>query len=223
VIATTRWTTRVLDGIQERDASRGSINAFINDKLLAPFQAVKFTESILLDQYIQHTRLVEEEIHKLILEAQALLQVLNNIEDRLDLIHGIATRDDVHARTLRSEVLSELWTLVGGNKSKISKMDRQLNLLKQVNIYRKTAFAHVSGTIIRLQGIAAGLEDLRERVGGPELLRDRIDIPLSVHIENIQKGVERLENVRQSARKVEDEQIRRTLERGQLEGTMIDG
>jgi hypothetical protein len=223
VIATTRWTTRVLDGIQERDASRGAVNAFINDKLLAPFQPVKFTESILLDQYIQHTRIVEEEINKLITEAQALLLVLNNLEDRLEVIHGVATREDMHAKALKEEILSELWTMVGGNRGKLNKMDRQLNLLQQVGIYRKTAYAHVSGTILRLQAMGAGLEDLRERVGSPELLRDRLDIPLSVHIENIQKGVERLEEGRQNARKLENEHIRQILERGQLEGSMIDG
>ena len=191
--------------------------------MLAPFQPVKFTESILLDQYIQHTHVVEEEINNLIAEAQALLLVLNNLEDRLDVIHGIATREDMHAKALKEEILSELWTMVGGNRGKLNKMDRQLNLLQQVGIYRKNAYAHVSGTIIRLQAMGAGLEDLRERVGSPELLRDRIDIPLSVHLENIQKGVERLEEGRLNARKLEDEHIRRTLERGRLEGTMIDG
>jgi hypothetical protein len=223
VIATTRWTTRVLDDIQHKDASQGSITAFINNNLLAPFQPTKFTESLLLDQYIQHTRIVEEEIHKLIAEAQAILMVLTNLEDRLDVIHGIATRDDMHTTALKEEILSELWTMVGGNRGKLNKMNRQLDLIKQVGIYRKNAYAHISGTIIRLQAMGAGLEDLRERVGSPELLRDRLDIPLSVHIENIQKGVERLEESRQNSRKLEDEHIRRTLERGRLEGTMIDG
>ena len=223
VIATTRWTTRVLDGIHERDASRGAVNSFINDKLLAPFQPVKFTESILLDQYIQHTKIVEEEIHKLISEAQALLMILNNLEDRLEIIHGVATRDDMHAKAMKEEILSELWTMVGGNRGKLSKMDRQLDLLKQVNIYRKTAYAHVSGTILRLQAMGAGLEDLRERVGSPELLRDRMDIPLSVHIESIQRGVERLEEGRQNARKLENEHIRQTLERGPEESSLIEG
>lgn len=222
VIATTRWTTRVLDGIAERDANRGSVNAFINDKILAPFQPVKFTEGVLLDQYIQHTRLVEEEIHKLISEAQAILMVLNNLEDRLEVIHGIATRDGMHAKALKEEILSELWTMVGGNRGKLNKMNRQLNLLQHVGIYRKTAYAHISGTILRLQAIGAGLEDLRERVGAPELLRDRAHVPLSVHIENIQLGVERLESSRQNTRKLENEHIKQTLERGQMEGSMID-
>ncbi|KAG0652031.1 hypothetical protein D0Z07_0909 [Hyphodiscus hymeniophilus] len=223
VIATTRWTTRVLDGIQERDATKGLMNAFINDKILAPFQPVKFTEGVLLDQYIQHTRLVEEEIHKLISEAQAILMVLNNLEDRLEVIHGVATRDGMHAKALKEEILSELWTMVGGNRGKLNKMDRQLSLLQHVGVYRKTAYAHISGTILRLQAIGAGLEDLRERVGAPELLRDRAHVPLSVHIENIQLGVERLESSRQNARKLENEHIKQTLERGQSEGPMIDG
>jgi hypothetical protein len=223
VIATTRWTTRVLDGIQERDATRGSVNAFINDKLLAPFQPVKFTESILLDQYIQHTQIVEEEINKLIIEAQALLQVLINLEDRLEVIHGIAIQDDMKTKAIKEEILGELWSMVGGNRGKLNKMDKKLDLLNQVTVYRKNAYAHVAGTIVRLQAIGAGLEDLRERVGAPELLRDRLDIPLSVHIENIQKGVERLETSRQNTRKLEDAHIRQTLERSRADGTLIDG
>lgn len=222
VIATTRWTARVLDGIQERDAEQGALNAFINDRLLAPFQPVKFTESVLLDQYIQHTRVVEEELYKLISEAQALLSVLNNLDDRLEVIHGIAIRDGMHTNALKEEVLSGLWAMLGGNRSKLKNMDRQLNLLQQVGIYRKNAMAHVSGTILKLQAIGANLEDLRERVGAPELLRDKVTIPLSVHIENIQLGVERLEEGRMHSRKLEDEQVRKTLERGKLEGSLID-
>lgn len=222
VIATTRWTSRVLDGIQERDASRGSINAFISDKLLAPFQPMQFTEGILLDQYIQHTRVVEEELYRLISEAQALLNVLNNLDDRLEVIHGISIRDGMQTSALKEEVLSGLWAMLGGNRGKLKNMDRQLNLLQQVGIYRKNAMAHVSGTILKLQAIGANLEDLRERVGAPELLRDRAVIPLSVHIENIQLGVERLEEGRLNSRKVEDELVRKTLERGKVEGSLID-
>lgn len=165
---------------------------------------------------------MEEELHKLISEAQALLGVLTNLDDRLDVIHGISTRDGMHANAMKEEVLSQLWSMVGGNRSKIKNMDRQLALLGQVGVYRKNAMAHVSGTIIKLQAMSSGLEDLRERVGAPELLRDRGDIPLSVHIENIQLGVERLEEGRREARRVEDEHVRKTLERGKLEGPMIE-
>lgn len=165
---------------------------------------------------------MEEEIHKLVAEAQDILMVLTNLEDRLDVIHGISIRDDMHTTALKEEILSELWTMVGGNRGKLNKLTGQLDLLKRVGFNRKTAYAHVSGIIIRLQAIAAGLEDLRERVVSPELLRDRIDIPLSVHIENIQKGVERLDASRQAARELQYERLQRTLEGDQLEVRMID-
>jgi hypothetical protein len=222
VISTTRWTSRVLDGIQIQDSSRGSIVTFLNDRLLAPLHPVRYTETILLDQYIKHTQIVEEEINKLIEEAQALLMVLNNLEDRLDIIHGIVTRDRIDAKSKRDEILAELWTMVGGNRGKLSKMNKQLNLLQEIGKYRKTAYAHVSGTIMKLQAIGAGLEDLRERVGSPAVLRDHVEIPLSVHIENIQRGVERLDEVRQNARRTENEHLKRTLEGEPMGGSLIE-
>lgn len=213
ILATARWTKRVLDGMAHPDGSRGTI-AFFTTKLLAPFQPLKFTEDAVLDQYVQHTRIVEEEIHRLIAEAQALLLVLQNLEDRLDVMHGISVRDDVHAQTSRAEVLSQIWTMVGGNRGKIGRFDSQLRLLGQVNSYRQSAIAHVSGTMIKLQGMGAELEELRERVGGVELLGGKGGVPLSVHIENIELGVERLEKGRNQARGVENEELRKTLSGG---------
>ena len=207
VLATARWTRRVLEDISIREASQGAISSFVNGKILAPFQPVRFTESALVDQYIQHSRTVEDEINRLVQEAQALLSVLLNMEDRLDLIHDIAVRDDLKAQGSKEEVLSELWTLLGGNSKKLGKLDSQLKLLKQVNTYRQSALAHVSGTLVKLQAMSHELEDLRERVGGVEM------VPLSVHIENIEMGVERLEQGRTKARELEQDVMRSTLDK----------
>lgn len=217
VLSTTKWTSKVLEGISEREAA-ASLVARAADVILRPFQPVQFGESALLDQYIQHTTIIEGEIKKLIDEAQALLMVLTNLEGRLDVIHDISARDGMHALKQRDEILSELWTLVGGNKNKLKSSSRQLDLLHQLNIYRRTAFNHVSTTIVKLQGIAAGIEDLRDRVGAPELMRGVVKVPLSVHIDNIQRGVERLEVQRDSSKQIENEVIRKALERGRQEG-----
>ncbi|TGO09324.1 hypothetical protein BTUL_0170g00150 [Botrytis tulipae] len=223
VISITRWTSRVLDGIQERETSRGLIGTFVNDKLLAPFQPTKFSERLVLDQYVEHTRAVEEEIARLVLEAQALLMVLNNLEDRLEIIHGITVRDGVQVQASKDETLSELWAWLGGHRGKINKLNGQLNLLKEIGDRRKIALAHVSGTLIKLQEISSGLEDLRERVAAPELLRDRIDIPLSVHIEHIQTGINRLEEQKLITQKSKDAIMERARNRHDMEGNLIDG
>ena len=223
ILATARWTKRVLDGIADLEGSRGAISAFFNHRILAPFQPTQFTEMTLLDHYVQHTRLVEEEIHRLIAEAQALLHVLQNLEDRLDVIHGIAVRDDIQLQSSKADVLSQLWTMVGGNRNKLGKFDSQLRLLGHVSTYRKTAISYVSGTMVKLQEMGAELEELRERVGGVELLGGRRGIPLSVHIENIELGVERLEQGRIRAREIENEALRKTLNNGKEGPREIEG
>jgi hypothetical protein len=225
VLATARWTQRVLDDMALKQSSRGIIPSFINDKILAPFQPLQFTESKLLDQYIRHTRMVSEEIETLITEAQALLGVLQNLEDRLEVIHGIAYRDNMHAQVSKDEILSQLWTLLGGNRAALGKYNKQLGLLRQVSEYRKIAWAHVSGTILKLQAMGAELEELRERIGSAELLRHRADIPLAMHLESIRLGVERLEQGREAARELEKQHLDRVLDRGNQAETrlMVDG
>ncbi|MCJ1273047.1 hypothetical protein MMC21_000836 [Puttea exsequens] len=223
ILATARWTKRVLDGIAERDASQGAISWLVNDRILAPFQPIKFTEDAVLDQYLQHTHVVEEEINRLVTEAQALLLILQNLEDRLDVIHGIAIRDNLHAQGGKNEVLSQLWTMLGGNRNKLGKFDSQLRLLHEVNTYRQNAIAHVSGTLVRLQNIGAELEELRERVGGVELLGNKAGVPLCVHIENIEMGVERLERGRKGAKELENEELRKALDKGKGTDRMIEG
>ncbi|KAI4132240.1 MAG: hypothetical protein LQ338_000792 [Usnochroma carphineum] len=211
ILATARWTKRVLDGVAMEQGSRGLISAFFNDKLLAPFQPLRFTEAKVLQQYTEHTRAVENEINRLIDEAQALLDVLRNLDDRLDVIHSVAVRDDLHAQGSKEEVMSQLWTMLGGNRKALGKFDSQLKLLNHVNGYRQTAIAHVAGTMLKLQAMGAELEELRERVGTVELVGERRGVPLSVHIENIELGVERLEERRNWAKGVENEQRRKAL------------
>ncbi|KAL9100913.1 MAG: hypothetical protein Q9163_003773 [Psora crenata] len=222
ILATARWTKRVLDGLAERDASQGAVASFFNDKVLAAFQPIRFTEDALLDQYIQHTRVVEDEINRLVVEAQSLLLALQNLEDRLDVIHGIAVRDNLHVQGSKSEVLSQLWTMLGGNRSKLGKFDSQLRLLRQMDTYRQNAIAHVSGTLVKLQTMGAELEELRERVGSVELLGVKGAMPLRLHIENIEMGVERLERGRKGAKAVENEELSRSLDKGVADGRLLD-
>lgn len=215
ILGTARWTKRILDGIAITDSSRGTISSFFNDRLLALFQPVRFTEEIILDHYIRHTRLVEKEIRELILEAQALLLTLNNLEDRLETIHGIVVREDTHAQLSKTEILSHLWTKLGGNKVKLGDFNSQLHLLDQVNICRETAIAHVSGTLIKLQAMGAELEELQKRVGGVKFVDvGRGGVPLSVHIEYIESGAERLEQCRDRAKGVQSEELRRVINWG---------
>ena len=221
ILTTNRWTLQVLDGIAESENKQGAVGRFVSNHLnvFAPFQGTpRLSQDVLFDQYIRHTSAIEEQIQSLILEAQALLQILQNLDDRLDLIAGIAMRDGIKAKDNADELFSLLWTKLGGNRSGVAKLEAQLNVLKDVGAYRRLAWAHVSGTIIKLQAIAANLEDLRERVARPEIVGIREEIPLEMHVREIVMGVERLEAVREEGRRVEGQKLQSILNRGERLG-----
>ena len=69
----------------------------------------------------------------------------------------------------------------------------------------------LSALVVDLEGIEAGLADLRERVAGPAIVGG---VPLGVRVETIDRGVERLEGARIRMRVVENERIREALARG---------
>ena len=224
ILSTNRWTLSTIEGVRAEQEGRGTINKWVSDNLnfFAPFQPVSLSCDVLLDQYLRHTDLVEEQILSLISEAQALLNILDNLDGRLDVIASIATRDGIKAQDNKEELFALLWTKLGGNRSSVAKLEQQLQLLKEVGAYRRLAWAHISTTIIKLQSIRDNLEDLRERVAMPETIGDKV--PLEVHINNIQLGLERLEAQRDSSRKIEADSYARVLSKAEAgDKRMIGG
>ncbi|TKA76694.1 hypothetical protein B0A49_04131 [Cryomyces minteri] len=200
ILSTNRWTLQVIDGVEEHRNAQGSISRFLSTNLniFAPFQPAHRAQDVLLGQYLKHTSAVEEEIARLIMEAQALLGILQNLDDRLDIIAGVAARDDATMTQNKDELFAQLWTKLGGNRSSVT-----------------------ASTARR----PAGLEDLRERMAIPETVGATADVPLSQHIDFILRGVERLEAQRDQARKLEAENYRRIFDRagmGTGEDRMIE-
>lgn len=219
VISINRWTSRYIDTLagasaENREATQSLLNQWAG-WVFYPFQptASTFDERSLLDKYIEHTAMVSDRIAALIVEAQAVLRLLTKAEDHLSLIYDVVTRSSQSVKTRRDEILWTLWSLVGANSKKLHNLNSQLALLRQVDAQRGSAVAQVSALIVELEKIQAGLGDLRDRVAAPELVRDKA-IPLSVHIETIDRGVERLEEARTRIRAAENERIREALARG---------
>lgn len=226
VISINRWTSRYIDSLApslgEIDAGSSSAVAVWTGWLFLPFQPADavFSERVLRDKYIEHTTLVSQRIAGLIVEAQAVLRLLTKAEDHLSLIYDISSRSSAAVSSRRDEILWTLWTLVGGNSRRLSSLSQQLSLLRKVDAQRSSAVAQVSALVLELESIQAGLGDLRERVAEPGLLRDSdspaASLPLSVHIETIDRGVERLEGARRRIRDAEEDRVRDALAKGGL-------
>lgn len=224
ILSTNRWTLQVIDGVAAEDASRGTLRKWASQNLnvFAPFQPLALSRNALLDQYLRHTGAVEDQILSLISEAHALLDVLDNLDARLDLIASIATRDGLQVENGKDELLAQLWTKLGGRRGSVAKLEKQLKLLRDVGSYRRMAWAHVNGAAVKLMAIRDNLEDLRERVAMPDTLGDVV--PLEVHIHNINLGIERLEKQRDAGRKLEADRLASISGRAdeRMKATMID-
>ncbi|KAK1635964.1 hypothetical protein BDP81DRAFT_461346 [Colletotrichum phormii] len=217
VISINRWTSRYLDTLSVSETTDVGLVSQWSSWLFYPFTptVTPFSERTLLDKYIEHTALVSDRISSLIVEAQGVLLLLTKAEENLNQIYEIVTRSSNSVKSRRDEVLWTLWTLVGANNKRLHNLNAQLSLLRQVDRQRVTAVAQISALIVDLEKIQAGLGDLRDRVAAPELVRDStIAIPLTVHIETIDRGVERLEDARQRIRAAENDRIREALARG---------
>jgi hypothetical protein len=137
-------------------------------------------------------------------------------------IASIATRDGVKLAQNTDELFASLWTKLGGNRASVAKLSAQLALLDDVGRYRRLAWGHVTGTLVKLQAIQHSLEDLRERVAMPETLGVEY-VPLEVHIRSINLGIERLEGQRDESRRVEREAYDRVVRRGEEGADRLDG
>lgn len=236
VISINRWTARYLDALSGPESTSKELQpstgiAGLTSWLFYPFQPSTmpiFDERALLDKYIEHTALVSDRIATLIVEAQAVLRLLTKAEDNLDLIHDIVTRTKKNVQSRRDSVFWDIWTLVGAN-TELNKYQSQLDMLRSVTAQRNIAVAQVSALVVELEKIQAGLGDLRDRVAEPSVVHDTMggarSIPLSVHIETIDRGVERLEEARRRIRQAENEKVREALARGGVreDPGLIDG
>jgi glutaredoxin len=213
VINTNKWTIRILEGLRAHEASKGLISqvaASLNP--LSAFQAPPLTlQQKVFDQYLQHISTNKDDLEAVIQMGESLVFLLSSLEDKLETIYSIAVRDDLHISQNRDELLSQLWTKLGGNASTRKDYDRQLILLKSVASYRKEAVLHVSATLLKLQEIAAGMEDLRDNVAAPEVLGFRDEMPVERYLELVKGSVDRLADARGEQQRIEKDGYMRAM------------
>ncbi|KAG1794754.1 hypothetical protein EV424DRAFT_1449364 [Suillus variegatus] len=174
---------------------------------LIPFHFGPTTQEVIVDAFTSAMDTFSIAIQRLILEAEISLHNLDVLEEDLSVVREVVMREDIDVTTEQSELLGALWTKLGGNRRALRDNDRRLGLLKDLGDYRRQAQAHVVAALQTLNSMSEDMEDLRERVAAPELVGGRI--PLHVHIESIQNGLERLQEGRVRAREREEDVMRK--------------
>ncbi|KAI0950832.1 hypothetical protein AcW1_008030 [Taiwanofungus camphoratus] len=173
-----------------------------------PFKS-SVTKEVVLQTFNEAMSVLSAQLYRLILEAEVEIASLEKLEEYLNTIHDILTREDVSISAEKEELLSALWTKLGGNRRALRGHDHHLQLLRNLGAYRKRALAHVVAALQAMQSLSAEVEDLRERVAAPEILGD--NIPIEVHLNSIKGGMERLREGRTKAKEREAQLVRRIL------------
>lgn len=191
------------------DYALHTIEEAIVNQPSGPFGSKRSPNEIVTRTFIEAMDQLAFSMRRLIIEAEVSLANLDKLETRLSTLHELVSREDSSLSSAKSELLSELWTKVGGNKRTLRGYDEHLYLLKNLGDYRKRALVHVVAALQMLQAMSEDMEDMRERVGAPELLGS--SIPVEVHIRSIRSGLERLKEGRIKAKEREEEAVRRIL------------
>jgi len=145
------------------------------------------------------------QISRLILEAEANIDNLNDLEERLNALHELVSREVKTVKGDREELLAQLWTFLGGNKKGLKNFKENLVILKNVGSYRNQARVHVTATLQTLQSLSEDMEELREKVATPGLVGENMS--LEVQMKSIQYGLERLKENRIRARRTHEAAI----------------
>ncbi|KAF9511342.1 hypothetical protein BS47DRAFT_1272412, partial [Hydnum rufescens UP504] len=151
------------------------------------------------------TSQMQEQLRRLVSEAEISLILLNRLETNTDTLAEMLQRETKGIMKDKGRLLADLWTFLGGNRRELNALQEDLVLLSSLSTYRKLARDRVVLTISSLIQLSEDLQDLRERVARPALLgvaegspADAVadGIPLEVHVESIRKGVLRIAEFR---------------------------
>jgi len=205
VMAVNGYAMRTIQDAEKNAPSSYSLAA------LNPFHTGPTTQEVIVGAFTSAMDTFSATIQRLILEAEISLFKLNTLEEDLSAIREVVIREDLSVTAENSELQGMLRTKLGGNKDILKNYEKRLHLLKDLGDYRKQAQAHVLAALHTLNSMSEDMEDLRERVAAPELVDGRI--PLHVHIESIQNGLQRLQEGRVRAIETEEEVMRRSCYR----------
>ncbi|KAI5780211.1 hypothetical protein DFH27DRAFT_488819 [Peziza echinospora] len=170
---------------------------FFRNPQLSPIQQVRLQISAV---FLESSTRLEKELRKLIEDAEVILDRLEQLEKHLSNIYTIINTENKRVTGEQDRVLAEIWTMLGGNKRKIKNFNRHQNLLENVGEYRARALEQVGRTLVQLQGMYAGLEELKSSTSRDVIGDDSSAIPIEVHIQALREGALRLGQNKDAAR-----------------------
>ncbi|KAI1783094.1 hypothetical protein LXA43DRAFT_904310 [Ganoderma leucocontextum] len=131
------------------------------------------------------------QITSVMLDATTAMANLDMLEIRLLTIHDLCVQESLTTAITLDDLLWELWTLIGGNHSKLRDLRHRMAVLREIQQYRAVAVAYVAATTQTVLLVDAQLSELRDRL--TEAVVDPEEIPVEVHLASIERSLLRLQ------------------------------
>ncbi|KAH9923212.1 uncharacterized protein B0H18DRAFT_1212281 [Fomitopsis serialis] len=161
------------------------------------------TKAIVAPSYREVMETLAHETDLALLQASASAASLERLEETLDTIHAICSREGLSLSRKHAELLSELWTILGGNRDLRRSNEMQLALLKDIDWYRTQALTRVVVTRDVLLMMTVDVEELRDQAATPHLVGERV--PVEALIDGIGRSIEGLKEGRRRANEMQED------------------
>ncbi|KAG0203379.1 hypothetical protein BGX28_004302 [Mortierella sp. GBA30] len=166
-----RWVLKDGSG-NSGDGERGSIVGSVAamwDRVWDLFTGEHELQILASEQKLQflYQRTMEDarkHIRDLIVQAQDVLQSLDALDQAMASIHETTTQEKRAQSSGHEEILSLLWSRLGGNRLQRSFFRDNLRLLKDIGLQRKVAVGQIQSALLKLTEFEAEIGILRERV-----------------------------------------------------------
>jgi hypothetical protein len=203
IMAMNDYALHAIEGARAKEPSKLAM-------ALVPWSQGKTADEVVRETFGDAMNVLSDHLARIILEVETNTQNLDALDEKLNTLRSIVSREDSSVSADREELLSYLWTKLGGNRKDLKNFNRNLKMLSDLGNYRKAAQARVVATLHTLERVSQDMEDMRERVAAPNLAGSTV--APEVHMKSIRKGLERLEEGRKRARSLEEEALRKALE-----------
>ncbi|KAI6003562.1 hypothetical protein EDC04DRAFT_2908190 [Pisolithus marmoratus] len=114
---------------------------------------------------------------------------LDSIESRLEVVRDLVAMEASSLKDQKPDVLSDILTVVGLNWQYISRLDSQMQALKDITYYRTAATRYLAGTFSSLEQLQETMELLRSLATGVGLIEGML---LETLIDVLTIGIQRL-------------------------------
>ncbi|KAH7335157.1 hypothetical protein B0J17DRAFT_668880 [Rhizoctonia solani] len=155
--------------------------------------------------WLQGVFMLDQNLRKLIHEAQHNIGSLQRLEEKLNSIADMVA-EEKHEIMDKELALKQQWfrELFGMNNGEWHSHSMSHALLERVKNNRQDALNHVTGVLLKLKQMSNDLDDLREGVATPLIIPASSNIPIEAHIKSIRGATERLVNGQTNMREIED-------------------